>query len=115
MQAGKEEKEDHRKNNLVKKTWSILPEWNRILFPFGFCNLFLLYVATYDQTESLSQQLLQAFICMFLSIACCGFVVVLFILVLFFVFKQSMTTINYNSSVQLARKQKVNSKFCFTG
>lgn len=53
--------------------------------------------------------------CMFLSIACFGFVVVLFILVLFFVFKRNMTTVNHNSSVQLARKQKVNSEFCFTG
>lgn len=42
VQAGKEEKEDHGKNDLGKNDMEHFTRMQQNLIPFGFCNLFLL-------------------------------------------------------------------------
>lgn len=93
-------KEDHGKNDLVKNDVERFTRMQQNLIPIWCFQFIFVSVVPY---KSLSQQLLQPFILFFLSIS------------LDYFFKKNITTINQNSSVQLARKQKVNSKFCFTG
>lgn len=105
VQTGKEEKEVHGKNELVKNN---MEPFTRVQQNVTHIFLLQFILVIYEHTKILSQQLLQAFIIFYF----------IYKLNWFFIFVWSLfvstTTINHKSA-QLARKQKVNSKFCFTG
>lgn len=95
------------KNDLVKNNMELFHQnatecYSR--FPFAILVIF-------DHTKSLSQQLLQAFIFFLPFFSSISLISYSFWFRGFFV---NITAINHNSSAQLAGKQKVNSKFCFT-